>query len=184
MSCPPAKGYLRRFSFCSSSLYFGQVVSLQVIQKLAATAGYLQKTTARVEVLAVEAQMLGQMIDASGEQRDPRPGLRMSRCLCRGILYWVMTSRIWAGMMGMLFGWLSTSVAESPCSFCAARCHRGINRGASRRHRSNPEGAGPDEVEARNRRVPTNASDKNPGRPPGAQAKICVPLSLSAIALQ
>ena len=37
-------------------------------------------------------------------------------------------------------------------------------------------------VEARNRRVPTDASDKNPGLRPGAQAKICVPLSLSAIA--
>jgi hypothetical protein len=30
----------------------------------------LQKATARVEVLAVEAQVLGQMVDASGEQRD------------------------------------------------------------------------------------------------------------------
>ena len=43
---------------------------LEVIEKFATAAGHLEKTTARVEVFAVRSQVLGQMIDPGGEQRD------------------------------------------------------------------------------------------------------------------
>ena len=48
----------------------GQVVPLQVIQKLAPAAGHLEKATAAVEVLAMPPQMLGQVIDPGGKQGD------------------------------------------------------------------------------------------------------------------
>jgi hypothetical protein len=46
----------------------GEVVLLQIIEELATTAGHLEKTAARMEILAVRAQVLGQMIDAGSEQ--------------------------------------------------------------------------------------------------------------------
>jgi hypothetical protein len=48
----------------------GKVVTLQVIEELAAAARHLEEAAAAMEVLAVRAQVLGQVIDASGEQRD------------------------------------------------------------------------------------------------------------------
>ena len=47
-----------------------QVVALEIIKQLAAARGHLKEAAAAVEILAVRAQMLGQVIDASGEQRD------------------------------------------------------------------------------------------------------------------
>jgi hypothetical protein len=40
----------------------------QIIEELATAGGHLQEPAARVEILAVRAQVLGQVIDASGEQ--------------------------------------------------------------------------------------------------------------------
>ena len=47
-----------------------QIVPLQIIEELATARGHLEKPTARVKVLPVRAQMLGQVIDSSGEQCD------------------------------------------------------------------------------------------------------------------
>jgi hypothetical protein len=49
---------------------FGEVFALEVIKQFATTARHLEKAAAAVEVLAMRAQVLGQVIDASGEQRD------------------------------------------------------------------------------------------------------------------
>ena len=47
-----------------------QVVALEIVQQLAAAGGHLEEATAAVEILAVRAQVLGQVIDPGGEQRD------------------------------------------------------------------------------------------------------------------
>jgi hypothetical protein len=43
---------------------------LKIIEKLASPTGHLKQAAAGMEVLAVSAQVLGQMIDASGKERD------------------------------------------------------------------------------------------------------------------
>ena len=48
----------------------GKIVLLEVIEELATAGSHLQKPAARVEVFAVRAQVLGQVIDASGQERD------------------------------------------------------------------------------------------------------------------
>src|SRR5674476_1116302 len=50
-------------------LITAQVGGLQIIQQPAALADHHQKTTARAVILLVRLQMLGQMVDALGEQR-------------------------------------------------------------------------------------------------------------------
>ena len=47
-----------------------QVVTLQIVEQLAAAGGHLEEATAAMEILAVGAEVLGQVIDASGQQRD------------------------------------------------------------------------------------------------------------------
>jgi hypothetical protein len=49
---------------------FVQLVLLQVIEQLTTTARHLEQTTARMEVFAVGAEMLGQVIDPGGEECD------------------------------------------------------------------------------------------------------------------
>lgn len=49
---------------------FRQIVALDVIEELTTASRHLQKAAARVEVLTMRAQMLGQVIDPGGEQRD------------------------------------------------------------------------------------------------------------------
>lgn len=49
---------------------FGEVFALEVIKQFATTARHLEEAAAAVEVLAMRAQVLGQVIDASREQRD------------------------------------------------------------------------------------------------------------------
>jgi hypothetical protein len=61
------------------------------------------------------------------------------------------------------------------CGTLQFPCHPPSSRDKPRRQPASPfesDGAGPDMVEARNRRVPTDASGKTPWSPPGAQAKI------------
>ena len=43
---------------------------LEIVEKLATAGSHLQKPTARVKVFTVRAQVLGQMIDPSGQERD------------------------------------------------------------------------------------------------------------------
>lgn len=47
-----------------------QVGPLEIIEQLPPARCHLQKAPAGVEILAVRAQVLGQMIDASGQKRD------------------------------------------------------------------------------------------------------------------
>ena len=56
---------IERWATCAGSgtLYTGQIVPLQVVQKLATTAGHGEKTSAGMEILAMHSQMLGQVID-------------------------------------------------------------------------------------------------------------------------
>ena len=49
---------------------FRQVVLLEIIKQLAAARSHLEEPAAGVEVLAMCAQMLGQVIDPGGQQRD------------------------------------------------------------------------------------------------------------------
>jgi hypothetical protein len=43
---------------------------LEIIEELATAGSHLQEPAARVEILTVRAQVLGQVIDASGQERD------------------------------------------------------------------------------------------------------------------
>jgi hypothetical protein len=48
----------------------GKVMLLQVIEELATAGGHLQEAAAAVEVFTMRPEMLGQVIDASGKERD------------------------------------------------------------------------------------------------------------------
>ena len=47
-----------------------QLVLLEIIEELTTTARHLEQATARMEVFAVGAEVLGQVIDPGGEQCD------------------------------------------------------------------------------------------------------------------
>jgi hypothetical protein len=49
---------------------FVDVVALHVVEKLAAAAGHLEKAAAAVEILTMGAEVLGEVVDARGEERD------------------------------------------------------------------------------------------------------------------
>ena len=63
-------GLLAETQLLQQVVVFGEVLALDVIKELATTAGHLEKAAAAVEVLAMRAQVLGQVIDPGGEQRD------------------------------------------------------------------------------------------------------------------
>ena len=63
-------GLLAQVEFLQQVVVLGEVFALEVIKQLATTAGHLEQATAAVEILAMRAQMLGQVIDPGGEQRD------------------------------------------------------------------------------------------------------------------
>ena len=65
-----SKGLFAEVQLLENLGVFGQVVLLEVIEKLATAAGHLEEPAARVEVLAVGPEVIGQMIDPGGEQRD------------------------------------------------------------------------------------------------------------------
>lgn len=48
----------------------GEVVALEVVQKLATTARQGEKTATGVEILAVDPKVVGEVVDARGKQRD------------------------------------------------------------------------------------------------------------------
>jgi len=49
---------------------FGKVVALDVVEQLTTAGGHLEEAAATVEVLAMGAEVLGQVVDASGQQGD------------------------------------------------------------------------------------------------------------------
>ncbi len=51
-------------------IILGQIVALDVVEQFATAAGQSDQSTACVEILAVYAQVLGQVVDACGQQRD------------------------------------------------------------------------------------------------------------------
>ena len=63
-------GLLAETQLLQQVVVFGEVLALDVIKKLATAAGHLEKSAAAMEVLAMRAQVLGQVIDPGGEQRD------------------------------------------------------------------------------------------------------------------
>ena len=63
-------GLLAETQLLQQVVVLGQVLALDVIKELATAAGHLEKATAAVEILAMRAQVLGQVIDPGGEQRD------------------------------------------------------------------------------------------------------------------
>ena len=63
-------GLLAQTELLQQVVVFGQVFALDVIKQFATTAGHLEETAAAVEILAMRAQVLGQVIDPGREQRD------------------------------------------------------------------------------------------------------------------
>ena len=63
-------GLLAETQLLQQVVVLGQVLALDVIKRLATAAGHLEEAAAAVEVLAMRAQVLGQVIDPGGEQRD------------------------------------------------------------------------------------------------------------------
>ena len=49
---------------------FREVVTLDVVEQFTTAGGHLEEAAAAVEVFAVSAEMLGQVVDASGQQGD------------------------------------------------------------------------------------------------------------------
>src|SRR3989304_1637264 len=47
-----------------------RIIALQVVEKLAALAHHLQQAAARMKILDVGLEVLGQAVDALGEERD------------------------------------------------------------------------------------------------------------------
>ena len=63
-------GLLAQIKLLQQVVVLGQVLALDVIKELATATGHLEQAAAAVEVLAMRAQVLGQVIDPGGEQRD------------------------------------------------------------------------------------------------------------------
>src|SRR3954471_8623536 len=61
-------GLLTETQLLQQVVVLRQILALDVVEELATAGGHLEKTTAAVEVLAMRAQVLGQMIDPGGEQ--------------------------------------------------------------------------------------------------------------------
>jgi hypothetical protein len=51
-------------------LILGEVVTLDIVEQFTTAGSHLQQAAATMEVLAVGAKMLGQVIDSSGKDRD------------------------------------------------------------------------------------------------------------------
>ena len=64
------KALFPEVQFLQQLVVFWQVMPFQVVEQFPAAAGHLQQSAAGVEVLAMGAQVLGQVIDPGGQQRD------------------------------------------------------------------------------------------------------------------
>lgn len=65
-----AKTLLAKTELAEELGVFVDVLALHVVEELATAAGHLEEAAAAVEVLAVGAQVLGEVVDAGGEKRD------------------------------------------------------------------------------------------------------------------
>lgn len=136
MGRPLEKALLTEIQLLEQLVILGQVVPLQVVEELATAGGHLQKPAARVEVFAVRAQVLGQVIDASGEQRDLDFG--RTGILFVGFVFLDDFGFNDCSGHGLVVGF--TTVGRS-CELRDTRPAR-LVIGLSRRHRSNPAECG------------------------------------------
>ncbi len=67
---PSGNRLLAQAELLQQVVILGEVFALDVVKELATTAGHLEEAAAAVEILTMRAQVLGQVIDASREQRD------------------------------------------------------------------------------------------------------------------
>jgi len=145
------KALFAKVELLEQLVVLGQIVPLQVIEELATAGRHLQKPAARVEILAVRAQVLGQVIDASGQERDLDFG--RAGILLVGLIF---VDDFWFNDCGGHGYVLRFTIVGNPLGLRAARLAR-LEIGVSRRHRSNPDKSGPIMVGTRNRRASTDA---------------------------
>ena len=67
---PVGKGLLAEAELLEDLVVLVEIFALEVIKQLATAGGHLQEAAAGVEVLAVFAEVIGQVIDPGREQRD------------------------------------------------------------------------------------------------------------------
>jgi hypothetical protein len=159
------KGLFAKVQLLQQLVVLWQIMPLQVIEELATAGRHLQKPAARVEVLAVRAEMLGQVIDPGGEQRD----LDFGRT---GIL---LVSFVFCDDFGLNdcggHGFVTRfhdcrEPLQAPCR----PPRRDRNRGLAGVTVPIRRDAGPVMVALRNRRTATDARAENPGSAGVAQA--------------
>ena len=126
------KALFTKVQLLEQLVIFRQVMPLEIIEELATARGHLQKPAARVEVFAVCAQVLGQMIDASGQERD----LDFGRA---GILIvsFVFLDDFWFNDCGGHGFVVMVTTVGNPGELRNTRFAR-VEFGVSRRYRSNP----------------------------------------------
>jgi hypothetical protein len=76
---------MSQFQLLGDRLVAGQVGVMQVVQQPPPLANHYQQTTAGAVILLVGLQVLGQMVDALGQQRDlhvGRTGILLVRLEC------------------------------------------------------------------------------------------------------
>ena len=148
---PVERGLLAQVELFEELAVLGEVVSLHVIEQFTTAGSHLQQTAATVKVLAVGAEVLGQVIDPSGENRDLDFGGSGIFIVSFELSddFWFSDGRHW-----LLIRLHNCRGLWGPRDL---RLRHGANRNVSRNHRSNPAGAGPVMVAPRNRRDDTNA---------------------------
>ncbi len=145
------KGLAAEAKFLEHLVILVNVVAFQVVEKLAAAARKLEQTTATMEILAMSAKVFGEMVNTSRQQSDldfGRTGILVVSFVS-GDDFW-----FYYGRHGLVFKLHDCrSPLQGPCRPLTL-----LKSKLSRRHRSNPTGAGPVMVEVRNRRTFTHAS--------------------------
>lgn len=91
------RGLLAQVELFEELTILGEIVALHVIEKLATTGSHLEQATTTMEVFAVSAEMLGQVIDPGGKNRDLDFG-RSGICIVSlelGDDFWFSDGRHW-----------------------------------------------------------------------------------------